>query len=239
MSKVFARGEFLYKILCMSEQIQASQEEFQTTIEQMKNALQFEVGQHIVGKYDRDREITYDDDLPIMFANGFFFFCKGAHVLRHAPEAAEALEIKPHYDLEFRYSPARLMPGFANEEDLQNNLYDTTMSDELHVERALFMVSSEGMMLYALDNAGDATEEGELQYGGEISTDATIGTDMDGNPMTPEQLIKAMERSYEVTSEICRAIGDIATKLGNIKRSEDVAELNAQEAEAYRHMDIF
>lgn len=239
MSKVFARGGFLYKILTMSEHIQASQENFQTTIEQMRDALQFDVGTHILGKYDRDRPITYEDDMPIVFASGFFFFCKGEHVLRHAPEAAEALEIKSHYDLEFRYSPAHLMPACKSEEDVRNNIYDTTLSDEVHVERALLMVSSEGMMLYSIDNGGEFIDDDEPQYGGEIHTDADIGTDMDGNPMTSEQLMKAMERSYEITPKICRAIGDMAAKLSAIKSSEDVTEINDQEAEAYRQMDIF
>lgn len=223
----------------MSEHLQASQEELQATIEHMKDVLQVGVGRHVMSHLDRDREITYEDDMPIMFANGYFFFCKGEHVLRHAPVAALVLEIEPHYDLEFRYSPARLMPGYANEHDAENEIYDTTTADEISVERALLMVSSEGMMLYSLDNAGDAVEDGELQYGAELSTDLDINSDMDGNPSTSEQLIKAMERSYVVTSEICLAIRALSAALPRIQAEEDIDELNKQECVAYEEMDIF
>lgn len=200
----------------MSELAEAPQEELQAYFEEARNILQFGLGHFILSARDNRRNITYQDETPIMHGAGYFYFCSGDQIVRHAPEAADVLDVRPHYELEFHYTPARHEPRFLGVE-ADETTYDTTKADNLVEPRVYVGISSEHSQMYFVEK----NEENGL-FECRIDEDLSPYEDMDGNPRSAEDIVGPALVPEIITPKICDALGAMISKLAIIDREGKV-----------------
>jgi hypothetical protein len=196
----------------MSEHFEAPQQQLKTLFEQTQETLQFGVGHYLLNTYDKERPIIYENDTPILHGAGYFFFCSGEQAIRHAPEAAERLAIQPHYELEFRYEPARYSPLEVVSDNIHEEvIYDVTRADSYVNERFHASITSERCLLYFI------TKDAESGlYEPCAGNDLYEHYDLDENPLVPTDIL-AINIPYNLTPEVCESLGAIVLRLPDIK----------------------